>query len=320
MWVLKAKYNQKIDSIILNPVLLCLLSFRNQPFMYFMKLCNKYLLFILLAIVSFSCSFKAVQRSKNITYMEKGFLGYLPEKQLNIFAPKNADGSNEVMLFIHGGSWDSGNKDIYNFLGSRLARKGIVAVIIDYPLSPGYQVHDMAKASAQAVKWTSENIKKYGGNPDRIFVSGHSAGGHLASLISVRDEYFDTLGIENPIRGTILIDAAGLDMYWFLQEMNYAPGTGYLRAFTEDTQVWKATSPIYFLDEKDPPMLIMMGGKTLPGIEKTAERFLEEYKKIEPEPNFHLQKGKKHKPMIAQFIYTPNKVYKWIGDFMEEQE
>lgn len=283
--------------------------------MNFFKRC---LLFTILGLVFFSCSFKAVQRSKDITYMEKGFLGNLPEKQLNVFAPKKADGSNNVMLFIHGGSWDSGNKDIYNFLGARLARKGIVAVIIDYPLSPDYQVHDMAKASAQAVRWTEENIKTYGGSPDKIYVSGHSAGGHLASLISVRDEYFDTLGVENPIKGTVLIDAAGLDMYWFLKEMNYAPGTQYLRAFTDNPQVWKDTSPIYYLDQKDPPMLIMMGGKTLPGIEKTTERFLEEYKKIEPEPNFHLQKGKMHKPMIVQFIYTPSKVYKWIKEFMEE--
>lgn len=283
-----------------------------------MNFFKKCLLFTILSLVSFSCSFRAVQRSKDISYMEKGFLGNLPEKQLNVFAPKSADGSNDVMLFIHGGSWDSGNKDIYNFLGARLARKGIVAVIIDYPLSPDYQVHDMAKASAQAVRWTEENIKTYGGSPDKIYVSGHSAGGHLASLISVRDEYFDTLGVENPIKGTILIDAAGLDMYWFLKEMNYAPGTQYLRAFTDNPQVWKDTSPIYYLDEKDPPMLIMMGGKTLPGIEKTTERFLEEYKKINPEPNFYLQKSKKHKPMIVQFIYTPSKVYKWIGEFMEE--
>ncbi|WP_373523608.1 alpha/beta hydrolase, partial [Aquiflexum sp.] len=283
-----------------------------------MILYNRYLLFAILLLASFSCSLKRVQRSKDITYMENGLLGYLPKKQLNVFAPKKADGKNPVMLFFHGGSWNSGNKDIYDFLGSRLARKDIVAVIIDYPLSPDHQVHDMAKASAQAVKWTKENITTYGGNPDKIFVSGHSAGGHLASLISVRDEYFDTLGVENPIKGTILIDAAGLDMYWFLNEMNYEPGTKYLRAFTDNPQVWEDTSPIYYLDEKDPPMLIMMGGRTLPGIEKTTERFLEEYKKIEPEPNFHLQKRKKHVPMIAQFIYTPNKVYKWVEEFMED--
>ncbi len=250
--------------------------------------------------------------------MEERQLDILPQKQLNIFSPKRSSGKRDVLIFLHGGSWRSGNKDIYNFLGNRLARKGVVAVIIDYPLSPDYQVHDMALAAAQAVKWTKENIAGYGGDPKSIFVSGHSAGGHLAALISVRNIYFDSVGIQNPIKGAVLIDAAGLDMHWFLQEMDYEPGTSYLQAFTDDPEVWKATSPIYFLDAHDPPLLIMMGGRTLPGIEKTTFRFLEAYREIEPNPEFHLQKRKKHVPMIAQFLYSPNKTYRWILDFMEK--
>jgi acetyl esterase/lipase len=249
--------------------------------------------------------------------MEEGFLNGLPQKQLNVFAPRKASGDEPVFVFFYGGSWNSGKKEIYNFFGNRLARKGVVTVIVDYPLSPDYQVHDMAKSSAQAVKWTKENIKDYGGNRDKIFVSGHSAGGHLASLITIREEYFDTLGMNSPIKGAILIDAAGLDMNWFLKEMDYKPGTSYLKAFTDSPQVWKDTSPIYHLDSEDPPLLIMMGERTLPGIEKTTARFMEEYKKLVPEPKYHLQERKKHVPMIAQFFYTPNKAYQWILDFME---
>jgi acetyl esterase/lipase len=252
--------------------------------------------------------------------MEEGFLGNLPEKQLNIFAPRKASGDEAVFVFFYGGSWNSGKKEIYDFFGNRLARKGVVAVIVDYPLSPDYQVHDMAQSSAQAVKWTKENISKYGGNPDRIFVSGHSAGGHLAGLITVREEYFDSLGISSPIKGAILIDAAGLDMYWFLKEMNYKPGTSYLKAFTDTPQVWRDTSPIYHLDRKDPPLLIMVGGRTLPGIEKTTARFMEAYEKLVPDTNYHYQRGKKHVAMIAQFLYTPNKAYTWILNFMTENE
>ncbi|WP_194778513.1 alpha/beta hydrolase [Pararhodonellum marinum] len=278
----------------------------------------KLIYFCLFVFLFSSCSFKRVHRVKSIDYMEERQLDILPQKQLNIFSPKRSSGKRDVLIFLHGGSWRSGNKDIYNFLGNRLARKGVVAVIIDYPLSPDYQVHDMALAAAQAVKWTKENIAGYGGDPKSIFVSGHSAGGHLAALISVRNIYFDSVGIQNPIKGAVLIDAAGLDMHWFLQEMDYEPGTSYLQAFTDDPEVWKATSPIYFLDAHDPPLLIMMGGRTLPGIEKTTFRFLEAYREIEPNPEFHLQKRKKHVPMIAQFLYSPNKTYRWILDFMEK--
>lgn len=277
---------------------------------------NKTVLLLFFICLLDSCSFKGVNRYQNITYTEDQSLGRLPEKQLNVFSPKKADGAQSVLIFIHGGSWNSGKKEMYSFLGNRFAKKGVVTVIIDYPLSPDYQVHDMGLASAQAVKWTHQNISKYGGDPEKIFVSGHSAGGHLASLITVREEYFDSLQYNNPIKGAVLIDAAGLDMKWFLEQMKYEPGTEYLIPFTDSPEVWEDTSPIYFLDEKDPPLMILMGENTLPGIKLTTERFMEEYGKIVPEPVYYLQKRKKHKPMIVQFINTTNKAYDWIMDFM----
>lgn len=298
--------------------LFALLRLIKIKYQYYLKSVKNPFLLVLIVLAFTSCSFKGVSRYKNITYVEEQLLGKLPQKELNVFAPKKSNGNNDVLIFIHGGSWNSGKKEIYNFLGNRFARKGVVTVIIDYPLSPEFQVHEMGLASAQAVKWTHQNISNYGGNPGKIFVSGHSAGGHLASLVTVRNEYFDTLQYKNPIKGAVLIDAAGLDMKWFLEQMNYEPGTEYLVTFTDNPEVWKDTSPIYFLDEKDPPLLILMGEKTLPGIKLTTERFLEKYKEIVPEPDFYVLKGKKHKPMIVQFINTRNKVYDWILEFMSE--
>lgn len=267
-------------------------------------------------ILTFSaCSLKRVERFKDIPYMTAS--DSLPEKTLNVFQPKKAKDA-PVLLFIHGGSWNSGNKEIYNFLGTRFAKKGVVTVIMDYPLSPEYQVQSMALASAQAVNWMHESIKDYGGSKDRLFVSGHSAGGHLASLITVNNQYFDQLGVSNPIQGAVLIDAAGLDMKWFLEQMNYEQGTSYNIPFTDSPEVWEETSPIYHLDAEDPPLLILLGGRTLPGITLTTERFMEAYKEFEPAPNYIFQPRKKHKGMIVQFIYSPNKVYREILKFMGE--
>jgi acetyl esterase/lipase len=271
------------------------------------------LVFLIVALSA--CSLKRVERFKDIPYLSAS--DSLPEKTLNVFKPKKAQEA-PVLLFIHGGSWNSGNKEIYNFLGTRFAKKGVVTVIMDYPLSPDYQVQSMALASAQAVNWMHESIEDYGGSKKRIFVSGHSAGGHLASLIAVNDRYFDLLGVANPIKGAVLIDAAGLDMKWFLEQMKYEPGTSYNIPFTDSPEVWEETSPIYHLDSEDPPLLIMLGGRTLPGITLTTERFMEAYKEIEPTPHYIFQPRKKHKGMIVQFIYTPNKVYREILKFMGE--
>lgn len=279
---------------------------------------HKFFIWVLLGILTASCSLTRIQKFENIPYMVEGFLGELPEKRLDVFAPRKNKQPKPVLLFIHGGSWRSGNKDMYGFLGRRMARRGVVTVIINYPLSPEYKVHAMAKASAKAVNWIAENIENYGGDPDRIFVSGHSAGGHLASLISVRDEYFDSLGTKNPIAGAVMIDAAGLDMYQYLIEQDNAPGTSLRRAFTDDPQVWKATSPRYHLHDDMPPMLFLMGGKTYESILEGTGRFMEVYREYEDEPDLRIQKNKRHVPMILQFFYTPSRAFRWVVKFVKE--
>ncbi len=271
-----------------------------------------YVLCFTMALLS-SCK---VQKYKEIVYTSSLEADDIPKKELNIFSPENSDSLKPVIIFIHGGSWKSGKKELYSFFGKRLARKGYVAVMIDYPLSPEFIISDMTITSAQSVKWVYKNIANYGGDPSQIYVSGHSAGGHLAALLSTKNEFFEQLEIENPIKGAILIDAAGLDMYTYLKKKNYAPGTSYLQTFTNDSEVWKQNSPIYFIDENDPPLLILMGENTLPSILSNTERFMMEYRKVVHDPAFHIQKGKKHIPMILQFFNSNKRSYEWIENFI----
>ena len=140
---------------------------------------------LLFLILMSSCGVLQTQRNKNIAYLSA--TAEMPEKTLNVFAPRKAKNA-PVLIFIHGGSWHSGRKEIYDFMGNRLAAKGVVSVIIDYPLAPTYQLPAMEKASARAVQWVKENIASYGGDPTNMYVSGHSAGGHLAALVAIKEE------------------------------------------------------------------------------------------------------------------------------------
>ncbi|WP_247236112.1 alpha/beta hydrolase [Telluribacter sp. SYSU D00476] len=264
------------------------------------------------------CSLRSVHRTKDITYTQADAAKNVQEQQLNVFAPRKRDAIKNVLVFFHGGSWNSGNKDLYNFFGNRWVRKGIVTVVVGYPLSPQANYHQMATAAAQAVNWVRDNIRQYGGDPERIFVSGHSAGGHLAALISLDKEYFNTLGIANPIKGTILIDAAGLDMHGYLMEQRFDSGHTYLQTFTTSPEVWKKASPMYHLHEGMPPMLIYRGGRTYPSIIKSTERFITALKTHVPAPNYHIQQGRRHVGMILQFFFTWNPRYDQMRRFMEE--
>ncbi len=201
-----------------------------------------------------------------------------------------------------------------------MARKGAVTVIIEYPLSPAANYNEMAIASATAVNWVHSNIMKYGGNPEKIFVSGHSAGGHLAALITVREEYFDSIGVESPLKGAILIDAAGLDMYGYLKEEKLPEGHSYLKTFTSDPKIWKEASPMYHLHNGMPPLLIYRGEKTYPSILKSNEKFIKTLKPYVPSVNYKVLKNKKHIPMILQFFWTWNPIYDEIIEFMKSPE
>ena len=239
---------------------------------------------------------------------------------VDVFSPKHTTEKKDVFIFLHGGGWDSGHKSLYSFFGKRLARKGVVSIIVDYPLSPKVTYNEQAAAAAMVVKWAQQNIDKYSGDPKRIFISGHSAGGHLATLIAVRENYFDTLGIKNPLKGVVLIDAAGLDMYTYLMEHEAIGKDTYMDAFTKNHAVWKAASPIYHLHKGMPPMLILRGGKTYPSIESSTEKFVMELPKYNATPRYKVVKGKHHIAMIFQFLNSRNPLYKDILNFMKEQK
>ena len=264
-----------------------------------------------------SCAFKNIKRSKNITYLAADDVANKPAEKLNVFAPKKSAQLKEVLIFIHGGSWNSGRKEIYNFFGSRWARKDVVTVIVDYPKSPKAGYDEMAIDVATSVKWVKENISTYGGDPNKIFISGHSAGGHLAALVGIKKEYFSRVGMANPLKGIILIDAAGLDMYGYLKGEGFEPGNSYLNTFSNDPKIWKEASPMYFLHNEMPPMLIYRGSKTYPSIEVSNEKFITVLKAFIPNPDYRILVGKKHVPMITQFFNTGNDRYKEMKAFMD---
>lgn len=265
----------------------------------------------MLGLILPGCVLRGVRRTKHIVYSPR-----LGGQELNVFAPRSTKEKWPVLVFIHGGNWNAGKKELYSYLGNRLARKQILAVIIDYPLSPQVRYDGMAMASAEAVVWTKRNIGRYGGDSGRIFVSGHSAGGHLAALIGTDNRFFDGLGVANPIKGLVLIDAAGLDMYDYLAEQVPKGNREFLDVFTDRPAVWRQATPLTHLHPGMPPMLIFRGGKTYPSILVSNEKFVRALQPYQPGLVYRVQKPRHHVAMITQFLYTYNPRYRDILRFM----
>ena len=254
-----------------------------------------------------------VKVDKNINYTDQKDA----RRQLNVYYQKDASKPKDVIIFIHGGSWSSGKKDIYWWLGRNIARKGAVTVTINYGLAPQNQYLQMGNDCAQAVKWVQEHIAGYGGNPSRIFLMGHSAGAQLAELINADPQYFKRAGIDNPVKGLILNDPFGLDMKEYLstaaKDEDYA---NFLRTFGTDPIGWEKGSPLFYVKNIKNPHLIFYGAKTYPAIQLQSAR-LNQLLKTEKVPSeLHVITGKKHVGMIAQMIFGSNQLYSFIFDFL----
>ena len=121
--------------------------------------------------------------------------GATDRQKLDIYQPKRPAGqsttgqSNPVVIFVYGGSWQNGSKAGYGFIGHSLAQAGYTTVVIDYRLAPKYRYPAFVQDTADAIAWTYRNISQYGGNPQQLFVMGHSAGAFNA-ITAVNDQRF----------------------------------------------------------------------------------------------------------------------------------
>lgn len=104
-----------------------------------------------------------------------------PNEHLDIFPAQRADAP--VLLFIHGGYWRSMDKKDHAFIAPAFTREGVCVVIPNYALAPAVTVPQITMQMVAALAWTWRNIAKHGGDPSRITVAGHSAGGHLATMM-----------------------------------------------------------------------------------------------------------------------------------------
>lgn len=120
--------------------------------------------------------------------------GSHPRQRLDVYLPEKTDGKAPVVVFFYGGSWNTGSRGDYAFVGEALAGRGIVTVIADYRLYPEVRYPEFLHDSAMAVAWALEHAQRYGGDPERVFVMGHSAGAYNAAMVALDERWLAQQG------------------------------------------------------------------------------------------------------------------------------
>jgi arylformamidase len=128
--------------------------------------------------------------------------GSRAREKLDIFPAEDAP--SPVGIFIHGGYWRGGHKDEYSFVASGLVPAGITTVVLGYDLCPTVTLDQLVDQVRRGILWVHRNIEDYGGDPSRLFLSGNSAGAHLAAMALAHD-WSKEQAPEDLIAGAFLI-------------------------------------------------------------------------------------------------------------------
>ena len=203
-----------------------------------------------------------------------------------------------VLIFIHGGYWSSFSSKEFSFVAEGPVSAGVATVVINYALCPAVSVGEIVRQSRAAAAWVHANAESFGGDPEKVFVSGHSAGGHLSAMLATTDwegEYglpADLIKGCSPISG--LFDLAPFP-YTYLQPRLQLTWDEVLRY-----------SPIRNLatlaNMSFPPMLVSYGEEETAELRRQSDDFLAAWKASGFEGKLLSQPGGDHFSAISGFL------------------
>jgi acetyl esterase/lipase len=225
--------------------------------------------------------------------------------RLDLYLPKGRK-DFPVLFFVHGGAWKSGDKKIYAPLGEVFARQGLGTVIINYRLSPGAghpaQVQDVARAFA----WAHAHVGRYGGRADEVFACGHSAGGHLVSLLATDDRYLkaEKLALAD-VKAVIPISG----VYLIVPPLFSA-------TFGKDVAGYKDASPLEHVAGGHPPFLILYGDRDFPTCDVFSERMCEALTEAKCDASTLKIKDRDHISIIKRMLDEGDPTAGSIVDFI----
>lgn len=194
----------------------------------------------------------AVPKDPPAGQVETGIaFGEGPRRRLDVYPGAGPAGAKPVVVFIYGGSWASGRRQDYAWVGRALAAQGFLTVVPDYRLVPDNVYPDFLADCAAAVRWARDNAARYGGDPERIVLMGHSAGAYNAIMLALDRRFLDAAGVpQTAIRGAVGL-AGPYDFYpWDTPVSEAAFGR-----FPDPLQ----TQPVTFARADAPPLLLLHG-------------------------------------------------------------
>lgn len=172
-------------------------------------------------------------------------------QKLNVWGAKVAGEKRPVLVFFYGGGWANGDRAHYGFAARAYANSGFIVVVPDYRKVPHIRFPAFNQDGAAAVRWVHDNIARYGGDPERVVLAGHSAGAYIAMMLTLDQSYLRAAGV-NP---GIIRAAAGLSGPYDFYPYDSRRAINAMNAWPRPME----TQPITFARKDAPPVMVLTG-------------------------------------------------------------
>ena len=209
-----------------------------------------------------------------------------PKQVLDLYLPEGEVSDAPVFLFLHGGGFREGDKAHYGSVAEPFVNRGVITAIASYRLTgSGSHYPDQPDDVKSTVKWLFENIKQYGGNPENIYVGGHSAGAILSADIGVDRAWLVEMGMPKEILKGIVPVSGPYDV-----RARGRPGEVYTYAPTPELR--EQASPILHVNDPVPAALVAVGSEE--GYQESSVAFTEALKAAGVDAHYLLLEGEDH--------------------------
>jgi acetyl esterase/lipase len=211
-----------------------------------------------------------------------------PRQRLDIWVPRHvaAEAKLPVVVFFYGGAWAEGSRRDYGFAGAAFASRGFIAVLPDYRLVPQVRFPSFVDDGAAAVGWVQHNIARYGGDPKRISVAGHSAGAYIAAMLALQPSYLRAAGADPKVIRAAALLAGPYDFFPFTE----ARGRAAFGAWPKPGE----TQPINFVRAGAPPIFLAHGTADRVVLPRNSKRLAERLQAVGDDVELRLYPGASH--------------------------
>jgi acetyl esterase/lipase len=227
--------------------------------------------------------------------------------KLDVWAPKDKPSAKlPVIIFFYGGGWHDGERAHYGFTAKAYAAKGFVVVIPDYRKVPLVRFPGFNEDGAHAVRWVQDNIEKFGGDPTRVTLAGHSAGAYIAMILTLDRRYLRDAGV---VPGFVRATVGLAGPYDFLP----FDGVNSINAFGK----WPKrieTQPIAFARADAPPIMILTGTDDNTVKPRQSILMTRKLRQLGAQATFKAYPGLNHEDMIM----AVSKVFRGKGSVLED--